>query len=795
MELIKSRKRTLLVTCTLCMLAANTWAQTWNFTTVDQQDLNNLKADNKNWTAEVTSSNNRYKNATAYNDEELTANGQTLNCTKDLHFTASNADAIRIDIKGKRVAFNKPLTVRITDLKAGQKITMKCKSSSSSTARGINTTNLTPTSGYFNQTSTDDQINIATVNADGDITLSNTGGMYVYSIDIQEKGAINPNEYHSVAQNKLKNQICLTVNNNPVYYNTEDIKVNIDKETGTLTVSAQQGNWTDVYDSNVTHIGFIKSNIKQDYGTFNNTDSQVNLTLAQGWMQTAYITWKTFSKNGTDAESYHVYVKGDNDADFTRIDQELTRNYGSEGGRADAVGLKAGNYQMKVVPVFNGTEDTDAANTASNIIVKKHDRTGFAFNNGKLPGAYKADGTLKDNVVVLYITEATKDNIKLSVTTNSKGSKTDCTGWQNILNAIKKGYDNRAFCFRLIGQITDPAVNDKGDICIDMNNRTTCAGLTVEGIGNDAVADGWGIRVKGASCVEISNLAFMNCNSSEGDNVGLQQDNNYIWVHNCDMFYGNAGSDADQIKGDGALDCKKSNYVTFSYNHFWDNGKCNLLGLSEKSTDLYITYHHNWYDHSDSRHPRVRYYSAHVYNNYYDGNAKYGIGTSEQSSVFAENNYFRAVAKPILTNHQGTDAMGDGTFDDPNGGITKACGNVFTEKPANFSFITQKDNATSFDAYVVDNPTDLIPNTVKSLVGNSPYSYFDTNAQLMYTYKAESATDVPATVTGQYGAGRIQHGDFQWTFNNAVDDASYTVNKELKVAVTIYKTKLLGIYP
>ena len=78
--------------------------------------------------------------------------------------------------------------------------------------------------------------------------------------------------------------------------------------------------------------------------------------------------------------------------------------------------------------------------------------------------------------------------------------------------------------------------------------------------------------------------------SGEGDNVSLQQDCQNVWVHNCDMFYGEAGGDADQKKGDGALDCKKSTYVTFSYNHFWDSGKCNLLGLSEGTTSgLYIT--------------------------------------------------------------------------------------------------------------------------------------------------------------------------------------------------------------
>ena len=166
-----------------------------------------------------------------------------------------------------------------------------------------------------------------------------------------------------------------------------------------------------------------------------------------------------------------------------------------------------------------------------------------------------------------------------------------------------------------------------------------------------------------------------------GGNIGLQQDNEYVWVHNCDFFYGDAGSDADQVKGDGALDCKKSTYVTFSYNHFWDSGKSNLLGLSEGSNaGLYITYHHNWYDHSDSRHPRVRYYSAHVYNNYYDGNAKYGVGSTLGSSVFVENNFFRNCKYPMLTSMQGTDVYGgaEGTFLGENGGSIKAFSNTIS---------------------------------------------------------------------------------------------------------------------
>ena len=49
----------------------------------------------------------------------------------------------------------------------------------------------------------------------------------------------------------------------------------------------------------------------------------------------------------------------------------------------------------------------------------------------------------------------------------------------------------------------------------------------------------------------------MNVNSGEGDKIGLQQYIDLIWVHNVDFFYGVAGSVADQVKGVGALDCKK----------------------------------------------------------------------------------------------------------------------------------------------------------------------------------------------------------------------------------------------
>ena len=527
--------------------------------------------------------------------------------------------------------------------------------------------------------------------------------------------------------------------------------------------------------------------------------AQVALGDAAGWFESAYVEW-----TDSGADSYNVYYSGAGESDV-KIDAELIRKYGSK-VRADVLGLKAGDYTLKVVPVKDGAEQ--AASTTKALSVKAHDRAGFAFSGGRVPGGYNADGTLKEGAVVLYVSETTKDKVSLDVVTSTKGATTACVGLQNIFNSYKKGLDTRPLVIRLLGNVTDPSVLDGGDIVIE-NKKNASAYVTFEGVGNDATANGWGIRLKNASNVEIRNIGIMNVNSGEGDNVGLQQDNDHIWVHNVDFFYGDAGSDADQAKGDGALDCKKSTYVTFSYNHFWDNGKSNLLGLKEGTTEgLYITYHHNWYDHSDSRHPRIRFYSAHVYNNYYDGNAKYGAGSTLGSSVFMEGNFFRNCKYPMLTSLQGSDLYAggtkrnsnNGTFSSEAGGTIKAFNNYmegsYTFIPYGATSYKVKgvettaesqgiNTSADFDAYVVSARDEKVPSSVKSYDGGNTYNNFDTDNSVMYGYTVEEPA--AARVTVMKNAGRLQGGDFKWTFDNSVDDASYDVNKELKAALKNYK--------
>lgn len=508
----------------------------------------------------------------------------------------------------------------------------------------------------------------------------------------------------------------------------------------------------------------------------------VTILESAGWLESAYVKWSP----AANASSYNVYYSGQGIVN-KKIDTQLIRNYGTY-FRADVLGLAAGNYSVKVVPVVNGSEGT-AAETSS-LTVEAQDRNGFAFTNNRMPGAYKADGTAKDNAVVLYVTEANKNSISCVVT----GATTNpCVGIQTILDGIKKGRDNRPFIIRMIGQVKDASYLLNGDMVIE-NANNQLSYITFEGVGDDAVADGWGVRIKGASNVEIRNIGFMNCDSGEGDNVSLQQDNDYIWVHNCDLFYGAAGSDADQIKGDGAMDCKKSTYVTFSYNHFWDSGKSNLLGLSEGTTQgLYITYHHNWYDHSDSRHPRIRYYSAHVYNNYYDGNSKYGVGSTMGSSVFVENNYFRNCKYPMMTSMQGTDVFGGsaGTFSGEDGGSIKSFNNTMSGQTRYVVYLAVS-NPVEFDAIEAITRSEVITADVKSKLGANTYNNFDTDIALYVKNLVPDQPEIAKNKTIQY-AGRVNGGDLKWTFNNAVDDISYAVNAELKTALTTYTTKLVSV--
>ena len=551
---------------------------------------------------------------------------------------------------------------------------------------------------------------------------------------------------HAVARNSKVNQMYVTTKSGDVkYYNTADL-TSVKFEGDKAIIAPKSGAENDEYDASVQAISFAKKADQGESGDIDNPAGVIQITEAKGWQESAYLKWAPFE----GASSYNVYV------DDKKIDAQLIRQYKSY-YRADVLGLKAGTYSVKVVPVNAEGTEIAGANTASNLVVKSYNREGFAHFKYDGVGAYNNDGTLKAGAKVLYITAKTAKTVSTTVNT---GKSETITGLQSIIDAYSKGKDKTPIAFRIIGKVSLSDLDHISSSAEGLQIKGAKMNMTFEGVGDDATVYGFGFLLREAESVEFRNFAIMRCLD---DAMSLDTKNSHVWIHNMDLFYGKKGSAADQAKGDGTVDIKgDSKYVTVAYNRFWDNGKASMCGMKSETGENWITYHHNWFDHSDSRMARVRTMSVHMYNNYYQHCDVYGIGATSGSSVFMESNYFDAVKRPIMSSLQGTDAKGDGTFSGEKGGLIKAYGNVFANKPDNFSYIPYAENNTSFDAYEVSDPSEQVPASVKTLVGGTSYNNFDTNSSLMYAYAADKAEDVPSIVEGFYGAGRLNHGDIDF---------------------------------
>ena len=741
----------------LLMSLSAAMAQTWTFGAMSEADKALCAAD-ANWVLGT----DRYGYTLALENEALVANGTELAYAKGLKFTAG-APADKLDSKAKvRLNFGSTrlelngngVSLIIPSLKAGQKVTVSCKTGSTSTARCLDATNLTSVSGSFGTPTTNQVTNVGTVTADGDVVLkTNGGGMNIYSIKVETVSGgstVTPGSTdkitNAVARNSKVNQMYVTTNAGDVkYYNTADL-TSVKFEGDKTIITPKSGAENDEYDASVQAISFAKKADQGESGDVENPAGVIQITEVKGWQESAYLKWAPFE----GAFSYNVYV-GDK-----KIDAQLIRQYKSY-YRADVLGLKAGTYSVKVVPVNAEGTEIAGANTASNLVVKSYNREGFAHFKYDGVGAYNNDGTLKAGAKVLYITAKTAKTVSTTVDT---GKPETITGLQSIIDAYSKGKDKTPIAFRFIGKVSLSDLDHISSSAEGLQIKGATMNMTFEGVGDDATVYGFGFLLREAESVEFRNFAIMRCLD---DAMSLDTNNSHVWVHNMDLFYGKKGGAADQAKGDGTVDIKgDSKYVTVAYNRFWDNGKASMCGMKSETGENWITYHHNWFDHSDSRMARVRTMSVHMYNNYYQHCDVYGIGATSGSSVFMESNYFDATKRPIMSSLQGTDAMGDGTFSGEKGGLIKAYGNVFANKPDNFSYITYANNNTSFDAYEVSDPSEQVPTSVKTLVGGTSYNNFDTNSSLMYAYAADKAEDVPSIVEGFYGAGRLNHGDIDF---------------------------------
>ena len=151
--------------------------------------------------------------------------------------------------------------------------------------------------------------------------------------------------------------------------------------------------------------------------------------------------------------------------------------------------------------------------------------------------------------------------------------------------------------------------------------------------------------------VIVRNLRIVN---SPDDGINVQMFSHHVWLdHN--YFTG---------ASDGSLDIKRgSSYVTVSWNHFDGTDKTALLGRDDGDAAqdvgrLKVSYHHNWFDGTNQRNPRVRFGDqVHVYNNYYNDTGNYGVASTMDAGVIVEGNYFLNVDDPY---HLGEGSSGPG---------------------------------------------------------------------------------------------------------------------------------------
>jgi len=170
---------------------------------------------------------------------------------------------------------------------------------------------------------------------------------------------------------------------------------------------------------------------------------------------------------------------------------------------------------------------------------------------------------------------------------------------------------------------------------------------------------------------------------------------------------------------DGMIDITHAgDYVTVSWNIIRDHWKTSLVGHSdgngsEDRGHLRVTYHHNWFDRTFERSPRVRFgETVHVFNNYYSNvrndSASYAIASVEDAGLLVEGNVFE--------------------------NVQQACWSASGYADSGPGRLVARDN--SF--------TDSGPCEVNGTVAAVPYSY-----------TAESVGTVKSSVTSRAGTGRI----------------------------------------
>ena len=184
---------------------------------------------------------------------------------------------------------------------------------------------------------------------------------------------------------------------------------------------------------------------------------------------------------------------------------------------------------------------------------------------------------------------------------------------------------------------------------------TVQSNKTVIGVGASSGLTGIGLSMQDVSNVIVRNMNIskVTASSGAGDAIHIQHAD-HIWIDHNSL---SSDLDSGHDFYDGLVDITHAgDFVTVSWNHNFNHFKDSLLGHSdgnaaEDTGHLKVTYHHNWYDSSRERHPRVRFgETVHVFDNYVLNAAPdYGVASTENAGLLVEDNVFENVGQACFS--------------------------------------------------------------------------------------------------------------------------------------------------
>lgn len=162
---------------------------------------------------------------------------------------------------------------------------------------------------------------------------------------------------------------------------------------------------------------------------------------------------------------------------------------------------------------------------------------------------------------------------------------------------------------------------------------TITSNLTIDGRGAKIRIRRFGFVIDGHSNVIIENLIF---EDGEDDAIRMVNGARRLWIDHCSFARWK----------DGQIDITRAaTDVTVSWSRFSDQDKVMLISAGPDAVadrDIRVTLHHNYFNRTVERHPRLRFGKVHAYNNYYYAWRSYGAAASMFGELLSQANIFDA---------------------------------------------------------------------------------------------------------------------------------------------------------